>query len=149
MATLIFDRRYSRVYTVLHIIVHVSLRLLLLQLYKMRLHSCTLNCCQDDSEKRSVPHSEAHDATATARYPLQCPTEYRTYQMSMLNERPHAPTIMSSLFEKTQFAILVGLGLQCYTSCLHQATCRFVAVVADTSATTATNRDVVVLVRVF
>ena len=32
-------------------------------------------CCQDDM-RRSVPHSEAHDATAAARYP-------------MLNERPH------------------------------------------------------------
>ena len=30
---------------------------------------CTLICCHDD-KKRSVPHSEAHDATATARYPM-------------------------------------------------------------------------------
>jgi hypothetical protein len=27
-------------------------------------------CCQDDM-RRSVPHSEAHDATAAARYPMQ------------------------------------------------------------------------------
>ena len=37
-------------------------------------HSCAASC-QDD-KRRSVPHSEAHDATATARYP-------------MLNERPY------------------------------------------------------------
>ena len=29
----------------------------------------TVTCCQDD-QKRSVPHSGAHDATATARYPM-------------------------------------------------------------------------------
>jgi hypothetical protein len=41
-----------------------------------------VNCCQDDM-RRSVPHSEAHDATAAARYP-------------MLNERPLSTTTWST-----------------------------------------------------